>query len=226
MYIRVNIMTFYSQTGQDDFLEKQVFKGYKAGVFVDVGAHDGVTINNTLFFEKEHMWTGINIEPIKNVYDRLVINRPHCINVNCAVSSTDGEAEFICNSGYTEMLSGLKQEYDPRHLQRLNRELKTHGGTMGIINVPTKRLSSLFHEHSLRHVHYLSIDVEGAEDTVIRSIDFDTVFIDVIGFESNYDNSSIKTVEYLKAKGYLSLKKQGADIFMIHKDSPFRPHTH
>ena len=30
-------MTFYSQDKQDYFLENSVFKGYKNGVFVDVG---------------------------------------------------------------------------------------------------------------------------------------------------------------------------------------------
>ena len=45
------VKTFYSQDKQDKFLEENVFKGYKNGVFIDVGAHDGKSINNTLFFE-------------------------------------------------------------------------------------------------------------------------------------------------------------------------------
>ena len=64
---------FHSQYGQDEYLEKTIFKGYKNGIFVDVGAHDGVSINNTLYFEKNHNWTGINIEPIKNIYDSQII---------------------------------------------------------------------------------------------------------------------------------------------------------
>ena len=38
---------FYSQYNQDQYLETNVFKGFKNGVYVDVGAHDGVSINNT-----------------------------------------------------------------------------------------------------------------------------------------------------------------------------------
>jgi hypothetical protein len=55
-------------------------------------------------------WTGINIEPIETVYDKLVVNIPFCININCAVSNTNGKAEFILNKGYTEMISGLKKQ--------------------------------------------------------------------------------------------------------------------
>jgi hypothetical protein len=109
---------YHSQWKQDKYLDNTIFKGHKNGFFVDVGAHDGKTINNTLFFEKIHGWTGINVEPIKSVYDNLVKNRPTSINLNCAISSEEGELNFICNEGYTEMLSGLESHYDSRHHQR------------------------------------------------------------------------------------------------------------
>ena len=48
---------FYSQDNQDSYLETNVFKGYKNGFYVDVGAHDGVSLNNTLYFEKNNNWT-------------------------------------------------------------------------------------------------------------------------------------------------------------------------
>jgi FkbM family methyltransferase len=131
---------FNSQDKQDEFLETNVFKGFKNGFFVDIGAHDGVSINNTLYFEKYNNWNGINVEPIKNVYEQLVINRPNNININCAVCDNNGTAEFIFNSGYTEMISGLKNNYDPRHFQRLDRENNQMGSTTEIINVETKRL--------------------------------------------------------------------------------------
>ena len=81
----LSIYMFYSQCKQDKFLEENVFKGYKNGIFFDVGAHDGKTINNTVYFEQNNNWKGINIEPIKSVYDNLVLNRPNCININCAI---------------------------------------------------------------------------------------------------------------------------------------------
>lgn len=119
---------YYSQDNQDKFLEENVFKGYKNGVFVDVGAHDGVSLNNTLYFEKNHNWSGINIEPIKTVYDKLIDNRPKCNNLNVAVCNNDGTTEFICNTGYTEMISGIKNTFDNRHYRRLYIENQKMGG--------------------------------------------------------------------------------------------------
>ena len=37
---------FFSQYNQDRSLENCVFRGFKNGVFMDVGAHDGVDLNN------------------------------------------------------------------------------------------------------------------------------------------------------------------------------------
>ena len=211
---------FYSQYEQDKYLEENIFKGFKNGIFVDVGAYDGVSINNTLYFEKNHNWTGINIEPIKDVYDKLVVNRPNTINMMCAVSNNDGKAEFICNKGYTEMISGLKNNYDRRHFERLMRENSQMGSTTELILVNTKKLETIFDEHNINHVHYLSIDVEGAEFEVIKSINFDKVFIDVIGFENNYHDSSIEIIQYLEQKNY-KIVKIYTDIFMIHNHSNF-----
>lgn len=212
---------YHSQFEQDKFLEENVFKKYKYGVFVDVGAHDGLQLNNTVFFEKKYSWRGYNIEPIKDVYDSLVKNRPECTNINCAVSDKDGNEEFILNKGYTEMISGLKKTFDPRHEQRLNNELKRFGGSSEVINVQTKRFDTLCAEYNIKYINYLSIDVEGSEFSVIKSIDFDKVFIDVIGFENNYEDVSIPIVEYLLNKDFSILIKS-SDVFMINNKSMFK----
>jgi FkbM family methyltransferase len=214
-------MNFVSQDGQDRYLETHVFKGMKHGVFMDIGAHDGVSINNTLYFEKNNEWTGINVEPIKEVFDKLVKNRPSCTNINCAVSNFDGKAEFLCNKGYTEMISGLKTTFDPRHLNRLTYENLECGGETSTIIVDTRRVESIFDEYKVLYINYLSIAVEGAEFEVIKSINFDKVFIDVIGFENNYEDNSTPIIAYLEDKGYKVIHRS-IDIFMIHKDSKFQ----
>jgi FkbM family methyltransferase len=211
---------FNSQYLQDKFLEENVFKGFKNGFFFDVGAHDGLNINNTLYFEKFNNWTGVNIEPMKNIYDRLVINRPNCINLNIAISNNDGNAEFIYNTGYTEMLSGLKDTYDQRHFNRLNNENLQFGSKTDTINVITNKMETICNNHNIEHMHYLSIDVEGAEFEVIKSINFDKVFIDVIEFENNYPDNSKEIIEYLLNKNY-KLLLYSHDIFMIHNNSQF-----
>jgi FkbM family methyltransferase len=213
---------YNSQDNQDKYLEESVFKGYKNGFFVDVGAHNGISFNNTLYFEKYNNWKGINIEPLEKVYNELVENRPNCINKKCVISNYTGIVDFISNNGYTEMLSGIKEHYDEKHLQRLIRENHSEGSTTEIIKIKSERLETVLEENNITRINYLSIDVEGGEYEVIKSINFDKVFIDVISFEDNYSDSKTRSIlQYLEEKGYVRLNKIGADIFMIHKNSVF-----
>ena len=216
---------FHSQYRQDEFLEKCVFKGFRNGTFVDVGAHDGITFSNTLYFERTNGWSGINIEANPHVYEKLAHNRPDSLNIQCAVCKHNGTAEFVMNTGYTEMLSGLKGTYDPRHMKRLNKENETTGGTSETILVHTRTLERILDAVGIKRVHYLSIDTEGAEEDVIRSINFDRIFIDVIGFENNFTDTSESIIHYLSKRGYRLVEILGntycSDTFMIHKDSQF-----
>lgn len=215
---------YYSQNNQDKYLEEEIFKGYKNGFFVDVGAHDGLSINNTLYFEKNNNWTGINIEPINDVYNKLIINRPNCINLECAITNNEGEEKFMRVSGYSEMISGLVNDYDYRHMIRLNDEINENGGNIDIVDVKTYKLETIFDKYNIKTVNFLSIDVEGAEFNVIKSINFDKVFIDIIIFENNYKDTSVEIVKYLKQKGYYMLCSENeTDIIVIHKYSNFCP---
>mgnify|MGYP003353413250 CR=1 FL=1 len=64
---------------------------------------------------------------------------------------------------------------------------------------------------------------------MILSINFNKVFIDVIGFENNFVDVSIPIIQYLYHNGYILVGKEdniyskGKDIFMIHQNSKFKP---
>lgn len=92
-----------------------------------------------------------------------------------------------------------------------------------MVPVQVRRLDSILKEANITRVHYLSIDVEGGESSVIKSIDFDTVKIDVIGFEDAYPDIGEPIVKLLEEKGYKKIGKTGDDIFMVHNASPFLP---
>ena len=214
-------MKFYSQDKQDKYLEDNIFKGFKDGTFIEVGAWDGVTFSNTLYFEENNNWTGVCVEanPIK--FNDLVSNRTSSTNVNYAVCNSDGDKmDFICNTGYTSMISGLVSTFHPRHKQRLEREIQSNGGSSSTITVDTIKLSTICDQSNLSRVNLISIDVEGAEFEVVKSLNYKDVFVDVIIFEDNYQDISQQIVEFLNQKNFKVLKT-GQDIFMINCDSKF-----
>src|SRR5262249_56743026 len=58
-------MQSFSQLGQDIFVYNTFFRERRTkGYFVDIGAYDGVTFSNSLFFERHLGWQGVCIEPL------------------------------------------------------------------------------------------------------------------------------------------------------------------
>ena len=103
-------MEYKSQHKQDEFIVNY-FKEKRNGVFVDIGAHDGITLSNTYILEKEYGWTGICIEPMEHEYKKLEACRS-CITYNCACYDTNGTEKFTMleYDGYPDMLSGIAKK--------------------------------------------------------------------------------------------------------------------
>lgn len=192
--------TYYSQFGQDSYLNEHIFNNKKDGVFVDIGAYDGRTLSNTLFFEKELGWRGICVEPNPIPYEKLVKERS-CICVNGCVTDTSGEMPFMKVSSAPEMLSGLVSKYDSRHLDRIKSEAAIDGATTEIIQVKCYVLNDLLKENKIDHIDYLSIDTEGGEYDILKSIDFDKVDIDIIDVENNYQYPEFR--KFMESKNFV-----------------------
>lgn len=190
---------YTSQIGQDKILNENYFKNKRNGTFIDIGAHDGVTHSNTYFFEKELEWSGICFEPLPTVFKRLQNNRT-CICINACVSKVEGFLKFFAVEGYAEMLSGLVDTYDPRHLERLQKEIAIFGGKYAIIDVPCVRLNKILEEHKIQKIDLLSIDTEGSELEILQSIDFSVLSIWAITVENNYGYPAIRNL--LTSKGF------------------------
>ena len=81
----------YSSINEDNIIDW--LTGYKKnGIYIDVGANNPDSINNTrLFYERG--WRGINIEPTEKEFKLLQERRVEDTNYNCAIGS--GEINFF-----------------------------------------------------------------------------------------------------------------------------------
>ena len=66
-------MQFYGLHDLDKKMLKYI--NYKNGVFIEVGANDGLTQSNTAYFEKNLNWTGLLIEPNNKQFLKCKENR-------------------------------------------------------------------------------------------------------------------------------------------------------
>ena len=83
------------------------------------------------------------------------------------------------------MLSGIIDKYDKRHKARIERELKEHESKREVIRVKYCKLQSILKEFPLSNINYLSIDTEGGELDILKSLDLKNLNIDVISVENN-----------------------------------------
>ncbi len=213
-FINCNQSIYYSQFGQDRFLDQQIFKGKKNGIFVDIGAYDGITSSNSYFFEKHRNWTGICIEPTPDAYEKLKKNR-RAKTINGCVWKKTGPALFLkvmYPDGTAHELSGLLESYDRRSFKALKEYwTREHKYIIKEITVDCFSFNHLCAQAGYKAIDYLSIDTEGSELTILQSIDFTKFTIHIIGVENNYNEPTIK--QFLATKNYRFITRIGVDDF-------------
>jgi FkbM family methyltransferase len=198
-------MKSYSQYQQDVYILNNYFPNKKDGVFVDIGAHDGVSLSNSLLFE-EQGWDGVCIEPLPKVFEKLIKNRK-CTCVNGAVSDKDGEyIEFCAIEGDCEMLSGILEKYDNAHKERILRESRGNNSTRQKLKIANLKFNDII---KFKHINLLGLDTEGGELDILKSIDYNKYVIDFILVENNYGTSDF--YGFLKTKNFKFVTSLGCD---------------
>jgi FkbM family methyltransferase len=203
---------FYSQYGQDKWLERKFFRKQRNGFFLEIGADDGIDKSNTLYFEKKG-WRGICVEPSPKRFQLLRENR-NCICENFAISNKPGEVKFLDIQGWGKGLSGIVENYNEQHKKRIQAELQNpQNKGRETIKVKAEKMSALLDKHNIKNVDFCSIDVEGSELDVLKSIDFSRTRIKIIMVENNYNDNDIK--EFLTYKGYKLFKRIEIDDIYV-----------
>lgn len=212
IYAPANTSEYKSQCCQDQFVNEHFFHDMKGGFFLDIGAHDGQSFSNTWYLEKNCNWFGICFEPLPHLYKKLKECRT-CICVNACVSAIQGALPFLHIDGCDEMLSGLCGTYDQRALNAVMSDIKQFGGDFKVLQLPSVRLDSVLEQFGVTHVDYLSLDTEGNELEILKTIDFSKITINVIDVENNYNEPFIK--DFLTANGYTFVTRLTVDDIYV-----------
>ena len=80
---------YFSQAGQDRYLNKRLFRDKRNGTFVEIGGYDGWTGSNYVFFEKVLGWTGLVVEASPQLVRQIGETRSAKV-IHAAVSDRDG----------------------------------------------------------------------------------------------------------------------------------------
>jgi len=198
-------MKFYSQFQQDQFTYEHYFLNKPNGIFVDIGAHNGKTDSNSLFFENLG-WEGFCIEPNPEMFKELQ-NLRKCKCLPYAVGDKNQTLQFFqIKDENLSVLSGLVDEFSPRAIKIINDYNLEANQSFDYIDVECKTFESLI---DVYNIDFLSLDTEGNELKILQSIDFNKYDINVITVENNdYDN---KFIDFLTPNGYQFITRLGCD---------------
>jgi FkbM family methyltransferase len=180
------------------------------GFYVEVGANDGRSFSNTYVLEKTQGWSGILVEPILHKHfeskryrdasrNRFVYGA--CVDFNYS----EPTVKLYFSNLMTTSDLGNNRIWAEAGSKFLNNE-----ESVLPFWSPAIKLSEIIEDARVTKIDFLSIDVEGAELSVLGGIDFEKVDIQLILIEST-ENS--ETISYLKEKKYNHIINLGNNHF-------------
>jgi len=196
----------YSQLKQD-LNVISFFNNKKNLYFIDIGANDGKCLSNTFLLEKKYNWKGICSEPLPTAFKKLI----KCRSVICDNNAVFSESGLSLNFSEAGVLSGITNF--------INHHEKAKKGNQIIVKTIT--LQSLLDNYKApKIIQYFSLDTEGTELEILKSVDFSKYTFLYINLEHNYiepRRSEIRTL--LLNNGYLYKGKNRFDDDYIHEST-------
>jgi len=206
-------MTYYSQIGQDKYFIENINKGKRKGYFVDIGAHDGITLSNTYALESQLEWSGLCVEVCDDTFNKL-INTRKCKCVNECVFSVSGLVK--------ELEIPLKHPLPEGNDVLIRIKGMSHGFPSQFEEVKTfkkitKTLTDIFKENDVPSViNYMSIDIEGSDLEALKGLDFSKYTIEFLTIEWGGGTSRMQYLndikEFLQLHGYTLHRINNFDV--------------
>jgi len=146
---------------QEDVILHRVLRDVSSGFYVDVGAQEPDVDSVTRSFY-EAGWRGLNLEPDVQAFGRLAAARTRDVNICAAAGERPGRRPFfdIPGTGLSTLDVATAHAHRARGLVVLERE------------VEVVTLADVCAAHAPPVIHFLKIDVEGAERDVLAGCDF------------------------------------------------------
>lgn len=156
----------YSQYGEDIALG-HLLNLKEEGFYVDVGCFHPKKYNNTYHLYKNG-WRGINIDLDEIKIQAFNILRRKDRNICTAISNNPKEKIDIYSFGFYTLINTLDKATAEKRSDYVKKTVKN------------STLSRILSEEQIKRIDVLSVDAEGADLEVLKSIDFQKCDIDII----------------------------------------------
>jgi len=188
---------YHSQSREDEALFLNYFNRpiICGGVYVEIGALDGLLFSNTKFFEDNLNWTGVLIEAQSDNVKKLKKNRSGKRNL-IIPKAVCPEGQSHVNFSGAKAVGGVPDLMPEGHVKTFFK-----GVLPKPIQVPCRPIGKMLQEAGVKAIDIFIVDVEGAELMVLETMDW-TIPIKVLVVEMGRGDRDEKLIDLLSSKGY------------------------
>ena len=187
------VNTSHSQHMEDLLLLPSLLRasGDAPGVFIELGALDGIRFTNTLVLERCFGWSGLLIEANPRNFAKLQRSGRRAKMVHSAICQQSGSVKFTTRGQHFAAQLNVMDAKRWKHVRSIDDDANTSSSAVAVaevIEVPCSSLTALMRQAGFPRAHFLSLDAEGAEHLVLEAVDplsFDVVMVDRVGKHGN-----------------------------------------
>jgi len=194
---KLNKEKFRSKNREDTLLDHHIFHGRTGGIFLEIGGFDGINYSNSWYFEQSLCWRGILIEGLPRSFEKMQVNRPLAVNIGRAVCHKPGIINYLDSEH--SATAGLESHMEANFMDQWHRSSKK-------IDVCCNPMRDIVCATQVPYINLLIIDVEGAEELILQTVDWENISVEVIMVETDsryMKNDKVTQIrKFLEPKGF------------------------
>ena len=202
--VGLNAKPSYSQAGED-MIVSYLFHTLNIShpTYLEIGTNQPILCNNTYLFYTKGC-KGVCIEPDTEMCTLIGQKRPNdtLLNIGIGLNDTPNATFFLFPGLYNGWSTFSKEE-------ALIRE-KESGIFSKQVIIPLKPVNDIIRQHFTSPPNFMSLDVEGLDLDILKTLDFDNLAPDVICVETitfsitNTEEKVQDIAHFMHSKGYFT----------------------
>lgn len=212
----------FAQAGEDRVL-KFLFRsmGIDRITYLEIGTNNPIDINNTYYFYVEGS-RGVCVEPNPSLIAKIKKHRPKdvCLNIGISPDGKEGELDFyIFDESDSEKGLSTFSKSEAEHVQNT-----THIKIGEIKKIPVTSINKVLSQYfPTKAPDLISIDVEGLDLEILKTIDFTiyrpiAICVETVNFTLSHKKTKNEgIITFMNSKGYFPYADTGLNTIFADK---------
>lgn len=208
-YILPQMQLSYSQFGEDlimHFFFRQ--HGIEHPTYLDIGANEPRFLSNTFYFYQRNA-KGILIEPNPYLIKKIRSQRPRDIVINTGVGvSEEHEADYYIFPNHENGFNTFSKK-DAMHWENVGEKSRGKIKVKEVIKMSIVHVNSILEKYFPEKApDFISLDVEGLDLEILKSMDFDKyrpklICVETMRYDENQNHYKTNEItEFMIGKNY------------------------